>query len=819
MALLLGLSSCGQVQQSPSNSAPTNAEMSLSNIQPVLSELQAAGEAGVVTVSVSASDPDNDPLSYSFSVSSGDVTASVAGTAVYDFPDAQGSYLISCTISDDHGHSIQCSTVLVVSATGSGGTSGLGVYGVQSSGGFGNAYLSWINPVDIQQLYLRSSATDYPESIFDGTYVLHGENNSNVSVTGLSDGVNYLSFFVLYDGVVQTPVHAQVTASEALSEFSGNDLETDFGQAWGSYSGAGSVSAQLSSSAGSDGGGAAMSVLLNAGSETYVGGVYAYVGQGLDPGRYFTFDVHNAGASDVTVKVTLIDDDNTDALQTDAGFAFTQDAAGLVNSNDDQFQYTLTLSRNDYGVDFRRVSIPLSSFTDANPEAGDGIFNPTYNMADNGSAGFLQLAFDFSTSAAGESGQLLIDHVAFSSEDETESDSSSGETDSSGGSGSGSGSNDGVPDDDGSGDSGGDGSDTGSDGAVADEIQSGGIVTSDSVSNWTAYDNLTVAASGSGVSLSGSGSYYIGGAVVYAGISATASMYLAFDVENTGEEDVQLAVKVYDDDDGGSSDYSSGYAYSETGDDLWVATGNIGETAFASARTLYIPLNNVAFSDESSGGNGNFDAQRDNGSNAASAGILQLAFELSKYNQSSAAIGINIGNIRIISSGEVGDLGAYTGDFLGTVSYETFSAADLRGIERHAGAALSWTNADNVDLVAVRSSTTATPSALGDGDEWQSAAAGISSLEKTGISDGSTYYVTVFSLNSNSDILGTSSLQITPRQVIDDFGSATLAAGWSVWGSASSGSTDACGNESKAAYSPTLVARDDGYALPGPKDR
>ena len=845
LALIFLGCGCGQVAQitgALSNSTPVDATLSLSTNRVVLN----SPVASVVEISASASDPDNDTLTYTFSVSSGNLQAgSDVNQKIYEYPQAEGSYLVTVVISDGQ-HSVQLSSLVHVYADEPGNTSsGLGIYGLVSSVGFGNAYFAWTNPDNTQYVYVRRDTQTYPQSLSEGTLVAQRKTLTNVSTTGLADGAHYFSFFVLYGNTVQEPVQANITVPSSIDDFEDGDLAAD-GQTWTVYSGAeGNLAAEVVSRA--DGAGKALN-LSGESSNYYLGGMALYTGKGLDPSRYFSVDIYNPSGTDVQLKVTLYDDDNRDAANVVNGFSHNTAA-------DDIFETTISVPASVYGSGFVRLSLPLSAFTDANA-GGDGIFNPTCNLSQDGSAGLIQLTLDVIGTEASQTVELQLDDLAFSVGDETEvvsgdesgvssDEQVSGDEDEMGG--------EETPTD----------SDTVSETvfeaqsvsdllavAYGDSIGlrwtnpatvdvlylyrdtsaisaygSGTLIatltnadesytdtsltegttyyyalynqaqsdlsaavsvyatpkkTVDTFSDgdyssnpaWSAYGGLTMTMTGAGTSLELSGSttnYFVGGAIVYAGINIVGQSYLAMDIQNLSNEDVQFSIKLCDDDDGGQTNFEAGYACDESVDDVWVASGNISQSAFASATTLYLPLNNTAFTDANPGqGNDSFDLERDFTSNNASAGLVQLTFELAKYNQSSAAISLVVDNIKLVSSGEAGDLGPYTDVFLADPTYEDFAVTGLQGLAFTDTATVQWAIPEAVEKVSVRASTSATPNTLSDGVAWLTDSTA-TEVNPSGLTDGATYYVTVFSQNSAGDVLAAASLVFTPRSDIADF--------------------------------------------------
>jgi hypothetical protein len=76
--------------------------------------------------------------------------------------------------------------------------------------------LLWDNPVVFDSIRVRSSTTDYPATVVDGTGVYNGTGET-VTVSSLSSGTNYyLSIFTEDGGLYSQPVNVLVTTSEVI---------------------------------------------------------------------------------------------------------------------------------------------------------------------------------------------------------------------------------------------------------------------------------------------------------------------------------------------------------------------------------------------------------------------------------------------------------------------------------------------------------------------------------------------------------------------------------------------------------------------------
>ncbi|HCC46560.1 MAG TPA: hypothetical protein DEQ38_00335, partial [Elusimicrobia bacterium] len=91
------------------------------NNPPVLAPLSASppvvGYSGISTITASAFDPDNGPVTYAWSAASGTIAGIVDGQVRWTAPDATGTYTISCEAADDQGATVRRDVqVLVASA-------------------------------------------------------------------------------------------------------------------------------------------------------------------------------------------------------------------------------------------------------------------------------------------------------------------------------------------------------------------------------------------------------------------------------------------------------------------------------------------------------------------------------------------------------------------------------------------------------------------------------------------------------------------------------------------------------------------------------
>lgn len=113
----------------------------------------------------------------------------------------------------------------------------------------------------------------------------------------------------------------------------------------------------------------------------YAGGCGTYLAkEGQDLAKYtnLAVDVYGNGPGSGTVKVELIDDDNSN-------WQAEQDPAkGYAPVYDDKFTYEIRVDWSGW----KRVSLPLADFVDENPMVGDDIWNP-YQLGASG--GLLQM--------------------------------------------------------------------------------------------------------------------------------------------------------------------------------------------------------------------------------------------------------------------------------------------------------------------------------------------------------------------------------------------------------------------------------------------
>jgi hypothetical protein len=117
----------------------------------------------------------------------------------------------------------------------------------------------------------------------------------------------------------------------------------------------------------------------------YCGGVGTYLarkGSDLSKYNYYQMDVYGNGPGSGTIKVELNDDDN-------GNWQIEQDPKkAYANMYDDKFVYNIIVDWRGW----KRVSIPISDFTDDNPGVGDDIWNPEQT---GGSGGLIQMQMVF----------------------------------------------------------------------------------------------------------------------------------------------------------------------------------------------------------------------------------------------------------------------------------------------------------------------------------------------------------------------------------------------------------------------------------------
>jgi hypothetical protein len=117
----------------------------------------------------------------------------------------------------------------------------------------------------------------------------------------------------------------------------------------------------------------------------YCGGVGTYLarkGMDLSKYNYYQMDVYGNGPGSGTIKVEFNDDDN-------GNWQIEQDPKkAYANMYDDKFVYNIIVDWRGW----KRVSIPISDFTDDNPGVGDDIWNPEQT---GGSGGLIQMQMVF----------------------------------------------------------------------------------------------------------------------------------------------------------------------------------------------------------------------------------------------------------------------------------------------------------------------------------------------------------------------------------------------------------------------------------------
>ena len=73
-----------------------------------------AGSGDIVIVRASASDPDNDPLTYAWSATGGNVAGSGSEVRWASAGVAPGTYTVTASVNDGHGHTVSCSADIAV---------------------------------------------------------------------------------------------------------------------------------------------------------------------------------------------------------------------------------------------------------------------------------------------------------------------------------------------------------------------------------------------------------------------------------------------------------------------------------------------------------------------------------------------------------------------------------------------------------------------------------------------------------------------------------------------------------------------------------
>lgn len=178
------IAGCGSDDDS-GTPAPTNRQPVVNSVTVTPSSVQAGGTA---TVAVAASDPDNDPLTYSYNPNGGSITGT--GPAVtWNAPSSGGNYSVAVTVSDGKGGTAQGTGSLTVAAAVTGITGTITApAGVQ---------------VDLRNMLVRlyndlnSYLNDAP---FTHVAAQGGEYSVTFTFTNLPQGTYYLDCWKDMDG-------------------------------------------------------------------------------------------------------------------------------------------------------------------------------------------------------------------------------------------------------------------------------------------------------------------------------------------------------------------------------------------------------------------------------------------------------------------------------------------------------------------------------------------------------------------------------------------------------------------------------------------
>jgi outer membrane protein OmpA-like peptidoglycan-associated protein len=95
------------IQPAPTNSAPIASCSANPN-------MVTAGSGDIVIVRANASDPDNDPLTYSWSATGGNVAGSGSEVRWNSGGVAPGTYTVTASVNDGHSHTVNCSADITV---------------------------------------------------------------------------------------------------------------------------------------------------------------------------------------------------------------------------------------------------------------------------------------------------------------------------------------------------------------------------------------------------------------------------------------------------------------------------------------------------------------------------------------------------------------------------------------------------------------------------------------------------------------------------------------------------------------------------------
>jgi len=141
-------------------------------------------------------------------------------------------------------------------------------------------------------------------------------------------------------------------------------------------------------------------LLSGAARDRFVGGCGTYLakgGQDLSKYNNFQMDIYGRGRDSGELSIELIDDDNHNWQR-------GEDPKSYAPLYDDKFVYRLKVDWEGW----KRVSVPLADFKDANPKVGDDIWNPAQT---GGSGGLLQMEFLVYAQEAAGRVELNLDNI------------------------------------------------------------------------------------------------------------------------------------------------------------------------------------------------------------------------------------------------------------------------------------------------------------------------------------------------------------------------------------------------------------------------
>lgn len=140
------------------------------NHNPIISDLSTSPRTAFInqniTITCTASDQDEDPLTYRWSKTGGTITGS-GSTITWKAPATESTYTITCTVSDDKGGEDNKSVDIIVAVNGR-------EYQIPWSEAESNG---WVNPLGEGEELITSTAYDYDSGIY-----LHNWNKKHMGI-------------------------------------------------------------------------------------------------------------------------------------------------------------------------------------------------------------------------------------------------------------------------------------------------------------------------------------------------------------------------------------------------------------------------------------------------------------------------------------------------------------------------------------------------------------------------------------------------------------------------------------------------------------